>query len=233
MSTHPESIRNRLKHLRLLMNTSRAPPPPRAMHKRPMRRIHQPNNPVIDIAWQLRLQMRTPKSLPKLRQLRHSRKLIQIHNPPRTSSRHINPTVPIALDHRKRVRINLRRLQMIKRRQRRNLLTPPTARLKPPAVIFALHRLTIEPPSRQRNPPMRTQITHREQRPILFPSQQHRNPQQRRHRRIAALQPLCSQRRIPIPKDHLRRRPTASQLHQALLHRRLHGLHLCHRSQCT
>src|ERR1700679_495086 len=122
---------------------------------------------------------------------------------------------------------------MIERSQRRNLLAPSTARLKPPAVILALHRLSIEPPSRQRNPPMRAQIAHRKQRPIALAPQQHRNPQQHRHRSLTPAQRIRTQRRIPIPKHHLRRRPAHSQLHQALLHCRRHGLHLCHLRQST
>jgi len=233
MRRHSKPIGDRFKPLRLLVDTRRAPPPPRPMHKRSMRRIHQPDNPVVHIARQLRLQMRTAKPLPKLRQLRNPRQPAEILHPSSPRSRHIHPSVSIALDHRKHVRIDLRRHQMIEAGQRRNLFAPPAARLKPPAMILALHRLSIEPTRRQRNPSMRTQIPHRKQRSIALPPHQHRNPQQHRHRRIAALQSLRTQRRIPIPKHHLRRRPATSQLHQALLDRRLHWPHLCHRSQCT
>ena len=97
-------------------------------------------------------------------------------------------------------------------RQRRNLFTLPTARLKPPPVILASHRLPIEPPSRKRNPPMRTKISHRKQLPTCLPAQQQRNAQQHRLRGLALPQLTSTQRRIPIPKDQLRRRPR--NLHQ-------------------
>src|SRR5271170_163216 len=92
-------------------------------------------------------------------------------------------------------------------RQRRNLPALPTARLKAPPVILARHRLPIEPPSRKRNPPVRTQIPHRKQLAPVLPPQQQRNPQQQSLRRLALPQLPSTQRRIPIPKDQLRRRP--------------------------
>jgi hypothetical protein len=194
-----------LKVLRLLMNTSLTPPPPGLMHKRPMRRIHQPDNPMIDIARQLRDQMRTAKLRRKLRHLRHRRQLLT--HSPRPRSRKIHPRKPISLLARKRTRINLRRVQRLMARQRRNLPALPTARLEPPPVILASHRLPIEPSSRKRNPPMRTKIPHRKQLPTRLSPHQQRNPQQQRLRRLARSQLPRTQRRIPIPKDQLRRRP--------------------------
>jgi hypothetical protein len=194
-----------LKVLRLLMNTRPAPPPPRLVHKRPMRRIHQPDDPMIDIARQLRHQMRTPKLRRKLRHLRHRRQ--RLTHPPRTRRRYIYPRKPIPLLTRKRARKNLRRVQRLVARQRRNLLALPATGLKPPPVILARHRLTIKPPRRQRNPSMRTQITHRKQPPTRLPPQQHRDPKQHRLRRLALTQFAGPQRPVPIPEDQLRRRP--------------------------
>ena len=58
--THPKSIRNRLKLFFFLVNAMPAAPVPRLMHERPMRRIHQPNNPLIHMRRQLAGQMRNP-----------------------------------------------------------------------------------------------------------------------------------------------------------------------------
>jgi hypothetical protein len=195
-----------LKVLRLLVNTSRRPPPPGLVHKRPMRRIHQPNNPVIHIAGQLRRQMRSPKPPRKLRHLRHRRQLS--HHPPSPRLRQINPRIPIPLLTRISPRINLPRLQRLVTSQRRNLQALPRTRLKPPPVVLASHRLSIEPPRRQRNPPMRTKIPHRKQPAILLPSHQQRHPQQQSRSRLPRPQLPRPHSRIPIPKDQLRRRPT-------------------------
>ncbi len=180
MRRHPKPLRNRFKMLRLLMNTSLAPPPPSLMHKRPMRRIHQPDNPMIDIARQLRRQVRTAKLRRKLRHLRHRRQ--HLTHSPRPSSRQIHPRKTIPLLTRKRTRINLRRIERLMTSQRRNLPTLPAARLKPPPVILACHRLPIEPSRRKRNPPMRTKITHRKQPSPSLPPQQQRHPKQQRLR---------------------------------------------------
>jgi len=198
-------IVQRLKVLRLLMNARLTPPPQGLVHKRPMRRIHQPDNPMINIAWQLRHQVRTAKLSRKLWHLRHRRQ--RFTHSPRPRSRQIHPRKPIPLLARKSTRINLRRVQRLMTRQRRNLPALPTARLKPPPVILACHRLPIEPPSRKRDPSMRTKISHRKQLPTRLPPQQQRNPQQQSLRRLAFPQLTGTQRRIPIPKDQLRRRP--------------------------
>jgi hypothetical protein len=212
------AVVQRLKVLLLLMNTRPAPPPPRLMHKRPMRRVHQPDNPMVHIARQLRRQMRRPKPSRKLRHLRHSRQLT--HNPPRPRLRQIHPRIPIPLLARKRPRKNLRRVQRLMARQRRNLPTLPRARLKPPPMIFASHRLPIKPTRRQRNPPMRTKIPHGKQLAVILPSHQQRHPQQHRLRGLLSTQPTHAHGRIPIPKDQLRRRPrhlrNSHQLAQAL-----------------
>ncbi len=204
------AILNRLKVLRLLMNTSRRPPPPRLMHKRPMRRIHQPDNPVVHIARQLRRQMRRPKPPRKLRHLRHRRQLS--HHPPSPRLRQIHPRIPIPFLARISPRINLPWLQRLMARQRRNLHTLPRTRLKPPPVILTSHGLPIKPPRRKRNPPVRTKIPHRKQPPILLPSHQQRHTEQQSRSRLPRTQLPRPHSRIPIPKDQLRRR-TASPTH--------------------
>jgi hypothetical protein len=213
------AVFQRLKILRLLMNTRPAPPPPRLMHKRPMCRVHQPDNPMVHIAGQLRHQMRRPKPSRKLRHLRHSGQLT--HNPPRSRLGQINPRIPIPLLTRKRPGKNLRRVQRLMARQRRNLSALPRTRLKPPPMIFASHRLPIEPPRRQRNPAMRTKIPHRKQLSIILPSHEQRHSQQHRLSSLLRTQLTHAHRRIPIAKDQLRRRPrnlrNSHQLTQAQL----------------
>jgi hypothetical protein len=166
----------RLKVLCLLVNARLTPPPPRLMDKRPMGRIYQPDNPVIHIAGQLRRQMSRPKPPRELRHLGHRRQLSR--SPPNARLRQVNPRIPIPLLTGKCPRKNLRRVQRLKARQRRNLLALPRARLKSPAMILTSHRLPIEPSRRQRNPPMRTQIPHRKDLPILLSSQEQWHAQQ-------------------------------------------------------
>src|ERR1700733_4324448 len=169
-------IIERLKVLRLLVNARLASPPPRLMDKRPMRRIHQPDNPVIHIARQLRRQMSRPKPARELRHLRHRRQISG--TPPNPRLRQENPRIPIPLLTRKCPRKNLGRVQRLKARQRRNLLALSRTRLEPPPMILTSHRLPIEPSRRQRNPPMWTQIPHREDLPVLLSSQKQWHAQQ-------------------------------------------------------
>jgi len=67
---HPKTIRNRLELFFLLVNAMPTPPVPRLMHKRPVRRIHQSNNPLVHMRRQLASQMRNPIFLAERRQFR-------------------------------------------------------------------------------------------------------------------------------------------------------------------
>jgi len=219
MRQHPKPLRNRLKVFLLLVNTSPASPPPRLMHKRPMRRIHQPDDAVIDIARQISHKMRTPKPRRELRQLRHRRQLTP--NPAGTHGRHINPRIAIPLFTRKRAGKNLRRIKRLVTGQRRNLSTLPAARLEPPAMILALHCLAVEPPSRQRNPAMRTKVPHRKQLASGLPPHHQRNAKQQSLGHLAHAQHIRAQRRIPIAKDQFRRRPGNILNYNQIIHHAL------------
>ena len=71
--THPESIRNRFKLFFFFVNAMPAPPVPRLMHERPVRRIHQPNNPLVYMRRQLASQTRHPIFFAESRQFRYGR----------------------------------------------------------------------------------------------------------------------------------------------------------------
>src|SRR5260370_9739860 len=58
MLAHPESVRDRLKLFFLFVNAVPASPEPRLVHKRPMRRVHQPDDPVVNVGRQLARKMR-------------------------------------------------------------------------------------------------------------------------------------------------------------------------------
>ena len=75
--THPKSIRNRLELFFLLVNAMPTPPVPRLMHKRPVRRIHQSNNPLVHMRRQLASQMRNPIFLAECRQFRRGQGTIR------------------------------------------------------------------------------------------------------------------------------------------------------------
>ena len=53
------------------MDAGARAPPPRLVHERPMRRVHQPDDAVVHIAGQIGGEVRRAKSLAELRQLRH------------------------------------------------------------------------------------------------------------------------------------------------------------------
>src|SRR5260370_27529573 len=58
MRADAESVRNWLELLGLLVNASALPPEPRLMHERPMRRVHQSDNPVVNVRRQFARKMR-------------------------------------------------------------------------------------------------------------------------------------------------------------------------------
>src|SRR6202140_5425338 len=112
MRAHPETVRNRLEFLGFLVNASALPPKPRLVHERPMRRVHQTNDPVIDVRRQLAGKMRDfvfvaengkprrPRN--RLRQFRSWRVVDRLAIA-RTNDRfaaartHVNPNVAVSL----------------------------------------------------------------------------------------------------------------------------------------
>jgi len=205
-----------------------APPVPRLMHKRPVRRIHQSNNPLVHMRRQLAGQMRNPIILAKRRQFRcwnSSRRFARLllceflctlrlrvifffsltfsstrHRDPRTRI-HVNPKISVALFARIMPRKNALHLQFVLASQRRNLNALSAASLKFPSVITALQVLPIKSPMRKRNPAVRARIAHRKRCTLGRASQNQRHFQQHRRRQSVPGNFRASHRRIPkIPK---------------------------------
>ena len=205
---HPEPIRNRLELLFLLMNAVPAPPEPRLMHKRPMRRIHKPDNSVIDVRRQLTGQMRDLVSLAKHRQRRRGRnRLLRLRTrrivaPNAPARRHVHPNVAVALLTGIMPRKDALHFQFVLAGKRRNFQTAPAASIELPPVITTLQRLPVKMSIRERNPPMRAGITHGKRLSVRRPPQNQRHLQKHRLRQPPADNLITPDRRIPkIPKE--------------------------------
>src|SRR5579862_4335049 len=76
MGTHAEAHGNRFEVFLLFVNAVTGPPPPRLMNKRSVRRIHEPDDAVIDTAGKIGGQMRDFEFPAKIRYsgYKHSRR---------------------------------------------------------------------------------------------------------------------------------------------------------------
>ncbi len=177
--THPEAVRNRLELFLFFVNAAAAPPKPRLVHERPVRRIHQSDDSVIDVSGQIAGQMRDLVFRAEGCQLRRRRHAFR-HA--RAGRSHIDPDVAVALFTRVMSRKNAIDFQFVLARQRWNFRALPAASLEAPSVIAAFQRLPIEVAVRQRNPAMRTRITHRKRLAVRGAAQNQRHLQQHRCR---------------------------------------------------
>src|SRR6266851_5748365 len=167
MRSHPEAVRNRLELLGFLVNASAFPPEPRLMHEWPMRRVHQSDNPVVNVRRQFAGDMRDfVISAEHGKPLRRRNRLRQFR--PRgivgryaTARAHIDPDVAVALFAGIMPRKNTLHFQLVLAGKRRNFDALPAASIESPAVITAFHHFSIEPPVRKRNPAVRTGIPYR------------------------------------------------------------------------
>src|SRR5208337_583928 len=66
MGGHAKAIFDGLKLFGFLMDAASRAPPPRVMHERTVRWVHQPDDSVVHVTRQVRRQMRHPKSLADL-----------------------------------------------------------------------------------------------------------------------------------------------------------------------
>ena len=196
--THPKSIRNRLKLLLFFVNAMPAPPIPRLMHKRPMRRIHQTNNSLVDVRRQLAGQVRGPIFPAENSQLRRRRNVL---TQSRTGRIHVHPEISIALFARIVPSKDALHFQFVLASQRRNSHAAPAARLKFPPVITALERFPVKLSVRKWYPPVRTRIAHRKRFTVGRAPQNQRHFEQHRGRKFVARNFRASERRIPeIPQ---------------------------------
>src|SRR6266478_8760279 len=94
MRAHPETVRDRLELLGFFVNASALPPEPRLMHERPMRRVHQSDNSVINVRRQLAGKMLHPVFVAENGKRRRRWNLFR---QPRSRRIHINPNVSVSL----------------------------------------------------------------------------------------------------------------------------------------
>src|SRR5258706_15615956 len=108
---------------------------------------------------------------------------------------HVNPNVTVAFFTGKMPSKNALHFQLVLTRKRRNLNALPAASIKPPPVITTLPHVPIQPPIRQRYPPVRARIPHRKRFPLGGSAEHQRHFQQHpRH------EPLPPKLRAPHPR---------------------------------
>ena len=163
------------------------------MHKRPVRRIHQSDDAVIDIARQVGRQMRRAKALAELRDFGNRRQLSLASSEPAASAvvpalRDIDPDVAIALLAGKRRSVNLRGIERVLAGERRDLAALARHRLEAPS------RDTCRSPAGHRTIRRRAECRDADRYrawqsslPVLGPSQHQRNTQQHGLRHLLAV----------------------------------------------
>ena len=220
MRAHPEAARNRLELLGFLVNAPTLPPEPRLMHERSVRRVHQSNNPVIDVRRQLAGKVRDFVFVAEYRKRRRRRNRLR---KPRPRAIHVHPNVAVTFFARIVPRKNPLHFQLVLSRQRRNLHALPAASIESPSVVAALHHFPVKPPIRQRYPPVRTRIPHRKRLSFGGSAKHQRHFQQHRCNELLPANLRTPQRRIPeIPQK------SSIRLRRSFL-RRI-GIHPHHRS---
>ena len=182
----------------LLVDRRLRPPPPALVDERAVRRVHQADHRMIDMAG---------KNHPLddaggtgVRHLRQLRRWGCGHGLAALVGRHIDPDAAAGLRHRIAPHPDLGHIHILIGGQRGNA-GALAVRREPPAVVTALDFLAVEPAIGQRNPSVRADIPQREHRSVRRPPQQQGLPQQgfRLHR--PGLERGRGQREIPnIPK---------------------------------
>src|SRR5580693_10160928 len=159
---HAEAHGDRLEILLLLVNAVPAAPPPCLMHKRSVRRVHEPDDAVVHVAWQRSGQVRDLVLSAKSWNPRSGRRRLRHLSETGSGRRRLGnkyPNVVVVLLTRVTPRIDPVHFQFLIGSQRRNDLALATVGIKLPSVVAALQTLTVEPPARKRHPPMRAGVS--------------------------------------------------------------------------
>src|SRR5438128_4790480 len=143
MRAHPESVRDRLELLGLFVNASALSPEPRLVHKWPVRRVHQSDDPVVNMRRQLARKMRDLVFVAEYRKRRRRRYRLRQACP---RAIHLNPNIPVSLFAGIMPRKDPLHFQLVLAGERWNLHALPAARIEPPPVVAALHHLASSRP---------------------------------------------------------------------------------------
>src|SRR5882724_496457 len=220
MRAHAETVRNRLELLGFLVNAPALPPEPRLVHERPVCWVHQSDDPLIHMRWQLARKMRDLIFVAENGESRHRRNRLRQF---RSRRIHVNPDVAVPLLAGIMPGKNPLHFQLILARKRRNLQALSRASIEPPSVIAALHHFPIQPPIRKRYPPVRARVPHRKHFPFGGSAKHQRHFQEHRRNKFLSGDLRAPHRRLPkIPQE------SRIRLRRTLL-RRL-SIHPHHRS---
>jgi len=199
-----------------LVNASAFPPEPRLVHERPMRRVHQSDNPVINVRRQLAGKM-------------HDLVFVAENGKPGAPgivsgnfdpAHSCKPKRNRRVLHRENAQQKCAPLSTCPDSKRRNLNALPAASIKPPPVITTLHHVPIQPPIRQRYPRCGQESASQTLSPRRFCEHQRHFQQHRRH------EPLPANLRAP----HRRiQKSTKSRIRLSRSFLRYLGIHPHHR----
>jgi len=215
MRAHPETVRNRLELFGFLVNAPALSPEPRLVHERPMRRVHQSNNPLVDMRRQLAGKVRDLVFVAENGKPRRRRNRLR---QPRPRGIHVNPDVAVAFFTGKMPSKNALHFQFVLTRKRRNLDALPATRIEPPSVVAALHHYSVEPPIRQRYPPVRARIPHRKRFPLGGSAKHQRHLQEHCRHELLPRNLGAPHRRIPKIPQKFRIRLRRSLLRRLSIH---------------
>ena len=172
------------------------------MHKRPVCRVHQPDDAVVDVAGQFRRQMRAAVPVAEGWELRRGwQRIPGLHAyPSATRLGHVDPGVSISLLAGKGGRVDAPRVGVLTG-ERRDLHALPGLGLEDPAVILAGDRAAVEPSAGERNAAMGAAVAHGKDAAILFAAQHQWDPQKHGGGHLPPPERAAAHGRVPVVVD--------------------------------
>src|SRR5689334_16823957 len=165
MRAHAEPVWNGLELLLFFVNAVAGAPPPRLVHKGPVGRIHETDDPVIDGAGQFGGEISGLVLVRESGQLRGWKRRVFAASKSRTHRARIwneHPDEAVALFASEVAGVNAINLEVLIGRERGDQAALSRLRVEFPAVIAALDLASIELTAMQRHASVRTGILQRE-----------------------------------------------------------------------
>src|SRR5438132_1324504 len=178
---HAKAVRDRLKILLLFVDAMAAAPPPRLVNKRPVRRIHQPDDTVVHATWQLGGEVR---DLVFVAEGRHAwcwngRLACFGETGPRLGRlRNEDPDVVVVLLAGKTARVDAVQFELLIRGEGWNVLALTGMGVEFPAMIATFDLLAVEPSIGKRHASVRAGISQGKRTSAPVPPDHERNFQQ-------------------------------------------------------
>src|ERR1700739_3120630 len=204
MRAHAEAFKNRLEALGFFADAGPGSPPPGLVNEGSVRRIHEADDAMIHIAWQVGGKVSGAEARTEFDEVGDGPSLCCLTFSTGAGTSDIHPGVTVALITGEGGRIDAGGVEVVVAGERRDQLATAAAWLELPAVIAAGDAIAIKPTFAEWDSAMRATVAHGEDASIAAAAEHKRDAEEHRLYQLAFAESVGAQRGVPVVVDESR-----------------------------